>query len=197
MIMSIFDIDDNIEEVENVAKFEEAQEKVLLRCLAPGTVKCVVFAPNINVMLRKLRDIYGISINETSFATYIQGVLDKACHGLKSHKHRKVVSLDCKGLKKGDTLGWMKALSQDDDNLIVVLENVTQIPEGDLSVYDDRRYVENLLIRSWKNENIYFDDFQINRRNLTVILTCPLEDEQKLMKECSSCSYAWVENFGL
>lgn len=47
------------------------------------------------------------------------------------------------------------------------------------------------------NESVYLDDTQIDRRNLTVILTCPLEDEQKLMKECSSCSYAWVENFGL
>lgn len=191
--MSIFDDD----KIDATVQFMVAQEKVLLRCVIPGTVKCVVFAPNINIMLKKLHEIYGISINETSFATYLQTVLDKACHVLKAHKHRRVLSLDCRGLKKGDALGWMKALSQDDDNLIVVLENATQIPEGDLSVYDDSKYVENLLTRSWKNDVVYFDDTQIDRRNLTVILTCPLEDEQKLMKECSSCSYAWVENFGL
>lgn len=86
----------------------------------------------------------------------------------------------------------MKALSQDDDNLIVVLENVTQIPKGDRSVYDDRQYVENLLIMSWKNDVVYLDDTQIDRRNLTVILTCPPEDQEKLMTECSAWSYAWV-----
>ena len=190
--MSIFDVDANIEEVEAYVKFIEAQEKMLLRCVIPGTVKCVVSATDDNIMLKKLHQIYGISINETSFATYIQTMLDKACLVLKPHQHRRVVSLDCRGLKKGDALGWMKALSQDDDNLIVVLENVTQIPEGDLSIYDDRQYVENLLIRSWKNDVVYFDDTQIDRRNLTVILTCPPEDQEKLMIECSACSYAWV-----
>ena len=188
--MSIFDEDDKIDAT---VQFMVAQEKTLLRCAIPGTVKCVVFATDFNIMLKKLHEIYGISINETSFATYLQTVLDKACHSAKAHKHRRVVSLDCRGLKKGDALGWMKALSQDDDNLIVVLENVTQIPEGDLGVYDDRRYVENLLIRSWKNEDIYFDDSHINRRNHTIILTCPPEDAEKLQTECSACSYAWWE----
>ena len=188
--MSIFDDD----KIDATVQFMVAQEKVLLRCVIPGTVKCVVFAPNINIMLKKLHEIYGISINETSFATYLQTVLDKACHVLKAHKHRRVLSLDCRGLKKGDALGWMKALSQDDDNLIVVLENATQIPEGDLSVYDDSKYVENLLTRSWKNDVVYFDDTQIDRRNLTVILTCPPEDEEKLKAECSACSYAWIGN---
>ena len=190
--MSIFDEDDNIEKVDATVQFMEAQEKMLLRCVIPGIVKCVVFAPDFNIMLKKLHEIYGISITETSFATYIQTILNRACHSLREHKHRRVVSLDCRGLKKGDALGWMKALSQDDDNLIVVLENATQIPEGDLSVYDDRRYVENLLIRSWKNDVVYFDDTQIDRRNLTVILTCPPEDEEKLKAECSAFSYAWV-----
>lgn len=184
--MSIFDTDNN--KVEIAAEFEEA----LLRCVAPGTVKCVVYAPKINIILKKSNEIYGIPLHEPSFATYIQGVLDQACLGLKEHKHRRVLSLDCKLLKKGDALGRMKGLSQDDDDLIVVFENVTQIPDGDLNIYDDKRYVENLLIRSWKNEDIYFDDSHINRHNLTIILTCPPEDEEKLMAECSACSYAWV-----
>ena len=195
--MSIFDVDANIEKVESCVKFKEAQEKMLLRCVIPGTVKCVVFAPDVNIMLKKLHEIYGILINETSFATYIQTILDNACLALEPHKHRRVVSLDCRGLKKGDALGWMKALSRDDDNLIVVLENVTQIPEGDLSIYDDRQYLENLLIRSWKNDVVYFDNTQIDRRNLTVILTCPPEDQEKLMIECSACSYAWVGDIDL
>lgn len=190
--MSIFDVNDNIEKVEDDAKFEEAQEKMLLRCVSPGAVKCVVFSTNINIMLKKLNEIYGIPLQEPSFNAYIQGVLNKACHSLKNHKHRKVISLDCRGLKKGDALRWMKTLSQDDDNHIVVVENVTQIPEGDPSTYDSKQYVENLLIRSWKNDDIYFNDSHVNRRNLTIILTCPPEDEEKLKAECSAFSYAWV-----
>ena len=76
--MSIFDED----KIDATVQFMVAQEKMLLRCVIPGTVKCVVFAPNINIMLKKLHEIYGISINETSFATYLQTVLDKACHVL-------------------------------------------------------------------------------------------------------------------
>lgn len=98
--MSIFDVDANIEEAESYVKFKEAQEKMLLRYVIPGTVKCVVFAPDVNIMLKKLHEIYGISIKETSFATYIQTILDNACLALEPHKHRRVVSLDCKGLKK-------------------------------------------------------------------------------------------------
>jgi hypothetical protein len=190
--MSIFDIDDNLERVEENVKFEAAQEKILLQCITLGAVKCVVFTPNINLLLKKLNDIYGIPMKEPSFATYIQTILNRACHSLRGHKQRRVVSLDCRKLKKGDAFGWMKALSQDEDNLIVVLENVTQIPVGDQNIYDNRQYVENLLIRSWKNDVVFFDGAQINRRNLTIILTCPPEDETKLKAECSACSYAWV-----
>ena len=195
--MGIFDEEANFEKLDADVQFIATQEKMLLRCITPGFVKCVVFAPEVNIMLKKLHEVYGISINEISFATYIQAVLKDACHSLEAHKHRRVVSLDCRGLKKGDALGWMRTLSQDDDNLILVLENVTQIPEGDLSIYDDRQYLENLLLRSWKNDVVYFDDTQIDRRNLTVILTCPPEDQEKLMIECSACSYAWVGDIDL
>ena len=41
-----------------------------------------------------------------------------------------------------------------------------------------------------KNKGI--DDYHIDRRNLTVILTCPPEDEEQLRAICSMCSYTWV-----
>ena len=69
---------------------------------------------------------------------------------------------------------------------------VTRIPEGDPALYDPKQYVENILVRSWKNNDIYIDDYHIDRRNLTVILTCPPEDEDRLRAICSMCSYAWV-----
>ncbi|MBO5815580.1 MAG: hypothetical protein J6R30_05645 [Bacteroidales bacterium] len=99
---------------------------------------------------------------------------------------------DCRGLKKGDALGWIRDFSKEDKDAIIVIENVTQIPEGNPSLYDPKQYVENILVRSWKNEDVYIDDYHIDRRNLTVILTCPPEDEEKLRAICSMCSYAWV-----
>lgn len=96
------------------------------------------------------------------------------------------------GLKKGDALGWIRDFSKQDKDAIIVIENVTRIPEGDSALYDPRQYVENILVRSWKNNYIYIDDYHIDRRNLTVILTCPPEDEEQLRAICSMCSYAWV-----
>ena len=105
---------------------------------------------------------------------------------------RWLVPKDCRGLKKGDALGWIRDFSKEDKDAIIVIENVTQIPEGNPSLYDPKQYVENILVRSWKNEDVYIDDYHIDRRNLTVILTCPPEDEEKLRAICSMCSYAWV-----
>ena len=100
---------------------------------------------------------------------------------------------DCRELKKGDALGWIRDISIDDDkDAIIVIENVTRIPERDPALYDPKQYVENILVRSWKNIDVYIDDYHIDRRNLTIILTCPPEDEEQLRAICSMCSYAWV-----
>jgi hypothetical protein len=168
-------------------------EKEWFRYLIPGTVKCVVFTPISNVLLDKLHEIYGVPRNEPSFATYLQKILDSATHSLLTFKNRKVLKKDCRELKKGDALGWIRDISIDDDrDAIIVIENVTRIPEGDSALYDPKQYVENILVRSWKNDDVYIDDYHIDRRNLTVILTCPPEDEGQLRAICSMCSYAWV-----
>ena len=171
--MSIFDIDDNINvkidrDVNSIDRFEKA----MLTCVIPGTVKCVGAAPD--------------------FADRLLSTLKKAKLSLVSHKGRKVIAKDCRELKKGDALGWIRDISKDDKDVIVVLENVTQIPEGDPALYDPKQYVENILVRSWKNIDVYIDDYHIDRRNLTIILTCPPEDEEQLRAICSMCSYAWV-----
>lgn len=190
--MSIFDTDDNLEKLENVVLTQVELEKEWFRYLIPGTVKCVVFTPISNVLLDKLHEIYGVPRNEPSFVTYLQKILSSAKHGLLPHKGRKVIAKDCRELKKGDALGWIRDISKDDKDAIVVFENVTQIPEGDPAQYDPKQYVENILVRSWKNDDVYIDDYHIDRRNLTVILTCPPEDEDQLRAICSMCSYAWV-----
>ena len=191
--MSIMDVDKNVDGVSDFVLSRAAYEKSMLTCFTPGAVKCAVFTSIPNVIMVKLQEIYGIAYNEPSFATHLEKILSSATHSLKPHKDRKVISnKDCRGLKKGDALGWIRDFSKEDKDAIIVIENVTQIPEGDPALYDPKQYVENILVRSWKNNDIYIDDYHIDRRNLTVILTCPPEDEEQLRAICSICSYAWV-----
>ena len=190
--MSIFDEKDQLDKLEDNVFFTNELEKKLLRHLLSGSVKCAVFTSIPNVLLDKLHEIYGVPRNEPSFATYLQKILDSATHSLQPFKNRKVLKKDCRELKKGDALGWIRDFSKEDKDAIIVIENVTRIPEGDPALYDPKQYVENILVRSWKNNDIYIDDYHIDRRNLTVILTCPPEDEEQLRAICSICSYAWV-----
>ena len=192
--MSIFDEKDQLDKLEDNVFFTVELEERWLRYLLPGSVKCAVFTPIPNILLVKLREIYGIEYDEPSFASHLSKILSSAKHSLLPYKGRKVIPKDCRGLKKGDALGWIRDISKNDKDAIVVFENVTQIPEGDPALYDPKQYVENILVRSWKNNDIYIDDYHIDRRNLTVILTCPPEDEEQLRAICSMCSYAWVGN---
>ena len=190
--MSIFDEKDQLDKLEDNVFFTVELEERWLRYLLPGSVKCAVFTPIPNILLVKLREIYGIEYDEPSFASHLSKILSSAKHSLLPYKGRKVIPKDCRGLKKGDALGWIRDISKDDKDAIVVFENVTQIPEGDPALYDPKQYVENILVRSWKNNDIYIDDYHIDRRNLTVLLTCPPEDEEQFRAICSMCSYAWV-----
>ena len=193
--MSIFDIEDNIDiKIDRDVNIKKVFEQFMLTCVMPGTVKCVVAAPKTNSLLEKLHELYGVPLCDASFAGHLRETLKAAALGLLSHKGRKVVSKDCRGLKKGDALGWIRDFSKEDKDAIIVIENVTQIHEGDPALYDPKQYVENILVRSWKNNDIYIDYYHIDRRNLTVILTCPPEDEEQLRAICSMCSYAWVDN---
>lgn len=92
-------------------------------------------------------------------------------------------------LKKGDAYGFMKTLSEQTDDLILVLENVTQIQDGDPAIYDDKHYVENLMIRSWKNDSIIAGDLEFDWKRFTIIMTCPPEDREILMKHCRMLNY--------
>lgn len=191
--MSIFDVDYNIDvKIDRDVNSIDTFEKAMLTCVMPGTVKCVVAAPITNSFMDILHELYGVPLCDASFAGHLRETLEKSKLSLVPHKGRKVVSKDCRGLTKGDALGWIRDFSKEDKDAIIVIENVTKIPEGDPSQYDPKQYVENILARSWKNDDIYIGDYHINRRNLTVILTCPPEDEEQLRAICSICSYAWV-----
>jgi hypothetical protein len=78
---------------------------------------------------------------------------------------------------------------------ILVIENVDQIPDGDRNIYDDPQYVENILVRSWKNELINIGDFYLDRREISVILTCSANNQTRLGNACRECSYPWCGDF--
>ena len=117
---------------------------------------------------------------------------------LSRYKGREVVSLDCRGLKKGDAQGWMARVAkavEETPNMIVIIENLAEIPSGPLC--DDPQYVENLLGHSWKNDKIFFGEYCIDRSksNLSVILTATPEQKEFLGQRFRADGYSWNEDF--
>ncbi|MBE6292647.1 MAG: hypothetical protein E7091_09600 [Bacteroidales bacterium] len=114
---------------------------------------------------------------------------------MKEHRSREIYSIDCRYLCKGDAYGWISKVSQASEDPILVIEHVTEVPDGDPAIYDDPVYVTNLLLRSWKNEQIYAGDLHIDRSKYTIILACSPKDAHLLERECGLCSYAWKGDF--
>lgn len=193
MTSILSDIETTLEDGDKIVKAMEAFEEDLSFLLLSDSVNCVIAPPDPSMFLDEIRNIYGVARGSEYFSDFLRNSINNAKFSLESHKNRRIISLDCRSLKKGDAFGFLHQLSKETDDLIVVIENVTEIPEGDTSIYDDKIYVENLLIKAWKNEDIFAGDIHINRRKFTIILTCKLEDRDKLMNECGWCSYAWVE----
>ena len=190
--MSIFDIDE--ERLENTIITEQAKEEDLFRCLAKGKVACAAVSEMCDSLQEKICRIYGGPAHDNSFAGKIQNAIANAVFSLlKKYSNRGIVYLDCRKLKKSDALGFMRALSSHGSDLIVVIENVTQIPDGDPGIYDDKQYVIDLLVKSWKNVDVHIDDFHFDRRPLTIVLTCPVEDKELLQEICRECSYDWAD----
>ena len=190
--MSIFDIDE--ETLGDIIIAERAIEEDLSRCLAKGKVVCVAVSETYETVPEKIREIYGGPVCDNSFAGKIQNAISHAVFApLKEQADRKIVPLDCRQLKKGDALGFMRLLSSHEGSHIIVIENVTQIPEGNSTIYDDKQYVIDLLVKSWKNIDVHIADFHIDRHPLTIVLTCPVEDKELLLEICRECSYDRVD----
>lgn len=194
--MSLLDLENIINDNSVIVQCKE--EEIYSKSLfLQGTVNCVVADDEINVLATKISQAYHINKEMlTSFDCKIRSILDNAISPeLKTHSTREIISLDCRKLRKGDAYGWMSKLAKQCKDQIIIVNYVTRIPNVDSDVYDDYNYVTNLLLRSWKNENIYFGDFHIDRRSLTIILTCPPEDKEILLKECGLNSYSWFGDF--
>ena len=128
----------------------------------------------------------------------IEAVNDPFYKQLSHLKDYEIVSLDCRGLKKGDAHGWMARVAktvEETSNMIVIIENLAEIPSGPLC--DDPQYVENLLGHSWKNDKIFFGEYCIDRykSNLSVILTATPEQKEFLGQRFRADGYSWCEDF--
>lgn len=158
-----------------------------------GRVSAVIYEDKEDFLPKKLSEAYYLKLDyKTSLAQQLQRIVGNAVsERLKEHQSRNIYSIDCRYLHKGDAYGWLSAVSQASRDPILVIEHLTEIPDGDRTIYDDPIYVTNLLLRSWKNEDIYAGDLKIDRRQFTVILACRGIDSQKLARECGLCSYAW------
>lgn len=162
-----------------------------------GRVSAVVFDDKEEFLLKKLSKTYSLSLDyKTSLAQRLHGIVGNAVNeGLKEHQTRDIYSIDCRYLRKGDAYGWLSAVSKASKDPILVIEHLTEVPDGDRSIYDDPAYVTNLLLRSWKNGDIYAGDLEIDRRQFTVILACRDIDAQEFKRECALCSYGWCGDF--
>ena len=95
---------------------------------------------------------------------------------LHQQSGRIVKWLDCSKLRKGDAVGFMHSLSTllVDPKPIVVIENITEIPQEDTN-HDDPAYVENILLHSWKDDVINLTcpkrgSFTLRKDNFTVLI---------------------------
>ena len=152
----------------------------------------------------------GIEVESNSFVTEMQDSIDNAGAALvkrmQQHAGREIYRLDCSKLCKYDAIGWLRKVSQLplSPKPILVIENITEMPHED-EVHDTPKYIENLLVHSWKNPTNQFTDnrsgqnheqFTINPRDYTVFLTWKPKDKEKLNNVwCASDGLAWIGNF--
>jgi hypothetical protein len=193
--MSILDDFDTLDEEIRV-NFEVLVKKddlFVKSCLRVGGVNAVVAKEPL--LPKILNEAWNANL-DTSFARQLNDTIQAIKHSdHQAQKSRPIYSIDCSKVCKGDAYGWLSKIAEVEDGAIIVVENVTRVPSGNPNIYDDPTYVTNLLLRSWKNEVIYAGDVVIDRRKLTVILTCPPEDAEILERECGLCSYAWFRDF--
>lgn len=152
---------------------------------------------------------HGVEVGH-EFVTDLQQIISQAeepmWEPLKKHAGRPIRVLDCKTLRKYDAIGWLEAVSKlpKSPTPILVIENITEIPEEN-AVHDNPKYVENLLVHSWKNEKIdhYFKGpdqvsrkFTLKSHDYLVFLTWSPDRASKINNVWNaSDNLAWIGNF--
>jgi hypothetical protein len=163
--MSILDDDLDIQS-DKIIEDSDLQEECYAKDLScTFSAYGVIVEDKENVLTKKISEAYNLNLNnKTSFTKRVEKIIMEAINPkLKEHQSRNIYSIDCRTLRKGDAYGWLSGIANASIDPIVIIENVTQKPDGDRSIYDDPNYVANLLLRSWKNHR---SDCRPHRRNM-------------------------------
>lgn len=164
--MSLFDKD--LVENEEPLRKRLREEDFIASCLSFGAI--VVECDDPKTFISRLEEI--VSPDAQIIGTEV------AAEMLKKQQGRPIIKWDVRTFKKYDAVGSMHILSKRYDKPIVILENITDIPEKTSEKFDDPIEIENKLLHSWKNDILHFDSnkfgsFQLNRLDFTVIFPVP------------------------
>ena len=203
--MSILDTDSNIlNNMDNYIKEQSLTEFAWASLLAANVS---VIEAAINPTWKKIVQTWNVDEGSSMFVSQMVEYLQKENTPfnpmLRSMLGRPVYSIDCRYLCKGDALHWLEAVSNTQNELkpILVIENITKIPEEDAQ-HDNPQYLRNILMHSWKNQANDFinvktgNSFCIKPADYTVFITFApgMCEEMNAIYEPSN-GFAWVGNY--
>ncbi|MBQ2522449.1 MAG: hypothetical protein II537_07105 [Bacteroidales bacterium] len=153
------------------------EEKLYSQCLAPGATIIEVDKPE--------NFVYKLS-NLLSPQRPILGE-DESANLLKKYRGRSIVRWEVKSFRKYDAVGSMYKISHIPKDLlpIIVIENITDIPDGDHNIYEDPEIVENILLHTWEKDVIHLTHhqdgpFEFNAEGYVVLFPVRPGDLEKL-----------------
>lgn len=202
--MSILDDDAMVtKSIENRAK-QQLVEEFFWDFMLDTSSACGV-ETDVHPIVKKVAPITGMNPGSTKLVSELLEMTQKETaltNRFKKHIGRPIYPLDCRSLCKGDAIGWLEGVSQLPKNSspILVIENITEIPEEDNN-HDDPRILRNILLHGWKNAKTEFfnrksgNNFTIVPEDYTVFITWTPENRAKLDTIWNaSDGLAWIGN---
>ena len=151
---------------QHVQELDEHIQNKLSGCLSPGATALEV--SDTEIFTRQLEKML-----QPEYRVLGSGLEAK---WLRRQQGRPIIRWDAKIFKKNDAVGSMYQLSKwpKEPKPVVIIENITEIPEASSDIYDDPSLVENVLLHSWKNDIIHLTHwehgpFELNRLDYSVI----------------------------
>lgn len=154
---------------------------------------------------------FGVQCIETddvvAFSEKVQELLSPSYSALseflKKQQGRPVIRWDVKTFKKDDAIGSLYGLSKypKAPKPVVIIENITEIPDVDDPIYDPAYLVENLLFHNWKNVFSSFDNpryghFELKPEDYSILVIWSTATSEKMKKIWrASDGFAWCGNF--
>lgn len=201
--MSILDSDSDIRQNTDNSIKEQALTEFFYADLLGAHVSEV--ETDINPLWKKMTQTWQVDEGSTELVSKLVELLAKKNPlnpMLKRELSRPVYTLDCRFLCKFDAIGWLETIAKlpKSPKPILVIENITEIPEEDV-VHDNPQYVRNLLMHSWKNPvKDFFNaksqkSFTIVPADYTVFITWSSQNREKMdaIRDPSN-GFAWIGN---